>query len=147
MRKIVVWGKFDGLHQGQLEFLRHAKNLGNELYVIVIPDEKVRENTGKLPTKKAKERRDRLTGLDIITDVYIDCLSDGLQSILKLRPDVFAFGHDQKTQWEEKLQHYLSSQGLNPKYVYLGIYSNRTHASDPKHPNRNSIKSDTPIRN
>jgi len=129
MKKVVVWGKFDGLHQGQLEFLRHARNLGNELYVIVIPDEKVKENTGRLPIKKAVERMDELIRLDIITDVYIDCLSDGLQSILKLKPDVFAFGHDQKTQWEKKLQQYLSSHGLNPEYVYLGIYSNGTHAS------------------
>lgn len=132
MKKVAVWGKFDGLHQGQLEFLKHARELGDELYVVVVPDKKVKENSNELPVKTAEARKRELIGLDFITDVYVDCLSDGLQSILTLRPDVFAFGHDQKTQWEEQLQKYLSSQGLHPQYVYLGIYNNGTHAKDTK---------------
>lgn len=132
MKRVAVWGKFDKLHQGQLEFLRHAGGLGDELYVVVIPDEKVKENSGELPAKTAEARKRELIGLDFVTDVYIDCLSDGLQSILALRPDVFTFGHDQKTQWEKQLQKYLPSQGLHPEYVYLGIYNNGTHAKDLK---------------
>lgn len=132
MKKVAVWGKFDGLHPGQLEFLRHARDLGDELYAVVIPNGKVEENSGGLPAKTVEERRKELIGLEIITDAYIDCLSDGLQSILRLRPDVFAFGHDQRTQWEEKLQQYLFSQGLNPKYIYLEIYNNGIHANDLK---------------
>lgn len=132
LKKVAVWGKFDKLHQGQLEFLRHARELGNELYVVVIPDEKVKENSGGLPTKTAEARKRELIRLDFVTDAYVDCLNDGLQSILTLRPDVFAFGHDQKTQWEEQLQQYLSAQGLCTKYTYLRIYNNGTHAKDLK---------------
>ncbi len=132
MKKVAVWGKFDGLYQGQLEFLRHARELGDELYAVVIPDEKVRENSGELPAKTAEIRRKGLIGLDIITDAYVDSLCMGLQSILRLRPDIFAFGHDQQTRWEEKLQQYLSSNGLHPEYVYLGIYNDGIHASDIK---------------
>jgi len=133
LKKVAVWGKFDGTHQGHLEFLRHARELGDELYVVVIPDEKVRENSGEPPAKTAEARKRELIGLDFIRDVYVDSLSDGLQSILRLRPDVFAFGHDQKTQWEEKLQQYLSSQGLHLEYVYLGIYNNGIHTKDFRH--------------
>ncbi len=132
MKKVAVWGKFDGLHQGQLEFLRHARDLGDELYVVVIPNRKVKENSGELPAKTTEVRRRDLIELDVITNTYVDCLSDGLQSILTLRPDVFVFGHDQKTPWEEKLRQYLSSNGLHPEYVYLGIYNNGTHANDIK---------------
>lgn len=132
LKKVAVWGKFDGLHQGQLEFLKHARELGDELYVIVIPDEKVRENSSNRPVKSAEERKRELIGLDFITDAYVDCLSYGLQSILKLRPDVFAFGHDQKTKWEEQLQNYLSSQGLRPEYIYLKSYNNGIHSKDIK---------------
>lgn len=130
MKRVVVWGKFDGLHQGQLEFLRHARELGGELYVLVIPDEKVKENSGELPAKTAEARKRQLIGLDFVTDVYVDCLSEGLQSIPALRPDVFAFGHDQKTRWEGQLQQSLSSQGLHPEYIYLGIYNNGIHTKD-----------------
>ena len=132
MKKVAVWGKFDSLHKGHLEFLRHARELGNELYVVIIPDEKVKENSGRLPIKTKDARKRKLLELDFITDVYVDCLSEGLQSILKLRPDVFVFGHDQKTRWEEQLQNYLSSQGLHPEYVHLGIYDNGKHNRDTK---------------
>lgn len=130
MKKVAVWGKFDGLHQGHLEFLRRAKSLGNELYIIVIPDEKVLENSGRVPRKQAEERRKELMQLDFIKDVYIDSLSNGLHSILELKPDIFVFGYDQKTEWEKKLKHYLASYGLFPEYIYLDIYNNGVHSSD-----------------
>jgi len=130
MKKIVVWGKFDGLHDGHLEFLRKAKELGDELYVIIIPDEKVKENSGKNPGRTLEVRKRELLGLDIVADIYIDCLDDGLKSVLDLRPDFFVFGYDQKTKWEERLQEHLSSNGIFPKYVCLGVYSEGVHARD-----------------
>ncbi len=38
MVKVACWGKFDGLHDGHLEFLRHARNLGDGLYVVCSSD-------------------------------------------------------------------------------------------------------------
>jgi len=130
MKKVIVWGKFDGLHDGHLEFLRRAGELGDELYVVVIPDRKVQENSGMLPREVAGNRKEKLCGLDFVSNVYIDCLDDGLNSVLNLKPDVFVFGHDQMTQWEERLQKYLSSNGLFPEYVYLGVYNEGIHAKD-----------------
>ena len=60
MKKVAVWGKFNKLHKGQIEFFRHAKELGDELYVIIIPDEKVRENSGRLPVESVEERRRKI---------------------------------------------------------------------------------------
>ena len=130
MKKVAVWGKFDRLHPGHLKFLEQARELGDELYVVIIPDEKVKENSGELPKKTAAIRRKELLGLDIITNAYIDSLNDGLESILRLRPDIFAFGHDQRTRWEEELQQYLSSKGLYLEYVYLKSYHNGLHSKD-----------------
>lgn len=99
-KKVAVWGKFDGLHQGHIEFLRHARNLGDELYVILMPDEVVKEK-GKLP---AEERKQGLLKLEFVKGVFIDSFDrTGLSSILELKPDIFAFGHDQNTKWESKL--------------------------------------------
>lgn len=132
MKKVAVWGKFDILHKGHLEFLKNAKALGDELYIIVIPDKAVSENTYKTPDRTAKERQAKLKELDFIKEVYIDSLECGLSSILQLCPDIFAFGHDQKTVWEEKLQKYLSSKNLYPQYVRLGLYNKGIHASQLK---------------
>ncbi len=96
----------------------------------MIPDEKVKENSRSLPEKTAETRRRELIELDMISEAYVDSLNDGLESILKLKPDIFAFGHDQQTRWEERLQKYLSSNGLNPEYVCLGVYNNGIHSSE-----------------
>lgn len=41
--KVAVLGKFDGLNKGQLEFLSHAKELGDELYAVAISNNKFKE--------------------------------------------------------------------------------------------------------
>jgi len=128
-KKIIVWGKFDEIHNGHLEFLKNARKLGDELYIVIIPDKKVKENSGNLPVKTAKLRKKMLVELNFVTDVYIDCLSDGLKSVLKLNPDVFVFGHDQKTKWEKQLKEYFSFVGLDLDYVYLGVYNKGIHSS------------------
>jgi cytidyltransferase-like protein len=133
MKKVLVWGKFDGLHEGHLQFLKHARELGDELYVLIIPDSAVLENENERPEHKAEYRKETLSKLDFITGVFIDSFDNGLLSILKLKPDIFAFGHDQRTKWEERLQHFLSSKRLYPQYVYLGVYNNGIHASDIKY--------------
>ena len=133
MKKFAVWRKFDGLHEGHITFLRHAKELGDELYIIIISDNAVKENTGKFPEKKAGERERDLAKLDFIKDVYLSAsFKKGLDFILKLKPDIFAFGHDQKTKWEKELQDYLSSKGLFPQYIYLKAYNNGLHNRDLK---------------
>lgn len=139
MKKVIVWGKFDGLHEGHLQFLKNARELGDELYILVIPDSAVLENEKKKPEHTAEERRVALSRLDFVTEAFIDSFDSGLLSILKLRPDIFAFGHDQKTRWEEQIQDYLSSKGLHPQDVHLGVYNNGIHSSSMKHPVEQSL--------
>ena len=131
MKNVAVWGKFEGLHKGHIEFLKHARDLGDQLYVVILPD-KILRGHKSIVNREAEERRQDILGLEFVSEVYIDSLCEGLSSILELKPDIFALGHDQKTQWEKKLKQYLSSKGLHPEYVYLGIYNNGIHANDLK---------------
>ena len=130
MKKVVVWGKFDTLHEAHTEFLKNAKNLGDELYVVVIPDNLVIENTGKPPKKTAEERKYKLKELNFIKEVYIDSLTNGLDSILNLKPDIFAFGYDQKTKWEEQVKQYLSANRIYPRYIRLKTHNKEVHSSN-----------------
>nr|MCK4929709.1 adenylyltransferase/cytidyltransferase family protein [Nanoarchaeota archaeon] len=129
-RKVAVWGTFDKLHLGHIEFLRNAKKLGCELYVVIVPDKSVKENKGKLPKYSATERKNNILRLDFVKEAYVDCLSDGLESIINLRPEVFAFGHDQTTKWEKKLRDHLKQNGLSQTYIYLPAYSKGKPSSD-----------------
>ena len=131
-KKVAVWGVFDQLHEGHLEFLKNASKLGNELYVIIVPDKAVKENKDKSPINNAEERKNMILELDFVEGAYVDCLSSGLESILNLKPDIFAFGHDQNTKWEQQLKNYLQQKGLRPEYVHLSIYNQGEHGSDLK---------------
>jgi cytidyltransferase-like protein len=119
MKKVVVWGTFDLLHEAHKEFLQKAKKLGDWLAVIVIPDEAVIENKGKPPIFTQKERVNNLKKLEYVDEVFIDSLSRGLNSLIKLKPDIFAFGYDQKTKWERQLKRYLKEKGIKLKYIRI----------------------------
>lgn len=129
-RKVAVWGRFDELHDGSIKFLRNAKELGDELYIVIIPNKVYEDYKEKMPKNNAEVRKNNLLNLGFVKNVFIDCLKDGLESILDLKPDVFAFGHDQKTKWEEQLKDYLKQKGLSPEYVYLTVYNAGKHGSD-----------------
>jgi FAD synthetase len=128
--KVAVWGVFDNLHPRHIEFLRKAKALGDELYVVVIPDLFVKENKKYLPANNSAERRKKLLNLDFVKDAYVDCLTYGLESILNLKPDIFAFSHDQKSKWEAQLKDYLDRHSLFPKYVHMSVYNEDKHGSN-----------------
>lgn len=132
VKKIAVWGTFDKLHDGHMEFLKQAKKQGHELYVVIIPDDCVEENKKKAPANNSIKRKINILNLDFVRGAYIDCLSEGLESILALEPDIFVFGHDQKTKWEKQLKDYLQEKGLSPAYVHLKAYNTRRHGSDIK---------------
>lgn len=130
--KVAVWGTFGELHSGHVKFLEYAKALGNELYVVIVPNRVVKKNKGKIPKKSAEERKKALLKLDFVKEAYVDCLSDGLESIINLKPDIFAFGHDQRTEWEKQLRDYLKENGLFLEYIYLPAYNTGKHSSDLK---------------
>ncbi len=119
MRKVATCGTFDILHEAHKELLRKARRLGDSLAVIIVPDKIVFENKGRLPINNQEERKNNVKRLPFVNEVYIDCLSEELESLVALQPDIFVFGYDQTTQREEKLKEYLNNKGLNPEYVII----------------------------
>jgi len=133
---VMVWGTFDALHKGHIEFLRHAKSLvgeSGELYVIVVPDNIVQKNKGRFPYENEAKRKSNLEKLDCVDKVFIDSFEqNALVKIEKIRPDIFCFGYDQTTIWEDKLVKYLMKMGATTKVVRLRKYADGIHSSQIK---------------
>lgn len=131
LKKVFVWGKFDGLHNGHFEFLENAKKQGDELYVIVIPGIHIIKDGGKMYFSD-EERKNKLSDTRLVKKVLITSLREGddFSEVLRIKPDIFVLGHDQNTIWEEKLKKYLSDNGIYPDYIRLGIYNNGLHNKD-----------------
>jgi FAD synthetase len=96
-RRVVCAGTFDYLHQGHIDFLTQAKELGDELIVIVARDETVSRIKGFLPKHNEEFRAQRVRDTGIPDNVVLGNLENDLFHILEaLKPGVIALGYDQR---------------------------------------------------
>lgn len=96
MKKVLVFGAFDGIHGGHRYFLSEAKKKGTHLTVVVAPDVAVVALKGHFPARALAERMADVEALHIA-----DCVVAGDEEaknwgVLKReRPAIIALGYDQ----------------------------------------------------
>ncbi len=97
MKKVLVFGVFDGVHEGHREFLKQAKQLGDELVIVLARDVTVEKLKSRKPRLDFEERKNRLEKEDYVNKVIAgDEILGTWQSAKSERPDVIALGYDQK---------------------------------------------------
>jgi len=112
MKKVITYGTYDLLHQGHLNLLRRAKELGDYLIVGVTNDNFDRER-GKLNVcNNVLERVEAVKATGLVDQIIIeDYFGQKIDDIQKYNVDIFAIGSD----WEGKFD-YLNEYC---KVVYL----------------------------
>lgn len=112
MKKVITYGTFDLLHQGHLNLLRRAKELGDYLIVGVTSDS-FDKGRGKLNVRNnVLERVEAVKATGYADKVIIeDYVGQKIDDIQKFNVDIFAIGSD----WEGKFD-YLNEFA---KVVYL----------------------------
>ena len=129
MKKVITYGTYDLLHQGHINLLRRAKELGDYLIVGVTSDSFDR-GRGKLNVRNnVLERVEAVRKTGFADEIIIeDYLGQKIDDIQKYDIDIFAIGSD----WEGKFDY------LNEfcKVVYLprteGISSTMLRAESTK---------------
>jgi len=110
----MVFGTFDGLHPGHLDFFKQAAKWGDYLIIVVARDINVKKIKGHLPKFRERKRLNEVkkaipstslgTGKknsDIAIKRYSDKailggLKDPMAVIRKHKPDVICLGYDQR---------------------------------------------------
>ena len=112
MKKIITYGTYDLLHQGHINLLRRAKELGDYLIVGVTSDSFDR-GRGKLNVRNnVLERVEAVKATGYADEIIIeDYVGQKIDDIQKYNVDIFAIGSD----WEGKFD-YLNEF---TKVVYL----------------------------
>lgn len=126
--KIMVFGTFDGLHKGHINFFKQAKNLFKNSFLIVsiARDKNVIEIKNKKPELPEKERFNLVQKSGFVDKVVFGGKNKYLSHILKEKPDVIALGYDQKA-YTKNLKKDLKNKDLLTKIVRLKPYKEKIY--------------------
>lgn len=96
-KKVMVFGVFDGLHEGHRNFLNQAKQYGDHLIVVVAPDTAVQQFKNRLPHFSLPDRINFLSKEGIADEIVEgDRVQYSWEVIKKYQPSIIALGYDQE---------------------------------------------------
>lgn len=96
LKKVLIFGTFDGIHPGHIFFLNEAKKLG-KLFVSVSSDKNASILKKKSLWKKENQRKKEVMNLRIAERVIVgDKKIGNWNTIKKIKPDIIALGYDQR---------------------------------------------------
>jgi FAD synthetase len=122
MKKIAIcFGTFDGLHQGHEDYLRQAKEVSDELVVIVARDATVMDVKGNLPNVNEKDRLLKVQEHPLVDDARLGYHDDKYRILEDVRPDVICLGYDQEA-FTENLDAELARRGLSASIMRCQPY-------------------------
>ena len=122
MKKVMVFGAFDCLHPGHLDFFKQAKKLGDFLIVSVGTDRNVKKIKGKKPLFSQDERLALVGECRIVDQAVLGDENNFYEHIKDYKPDVICLGYDQWVS-EKEVETELLKVGLKKtKVVRLKPY-------------------------
>lgn len=93
----MVFGTFDILHAGHLDFFRQAKKLAKYLIVVVARDKFVKEAKGKSPKHSEKTRTRRVRNSPLVDKAILGSRTHNFYRTIRThKPSIIALGYDQK---------------------------------------------------
>jgi FAD synthetase len=121
--KIMIFGTFDGLHQGHLNFFKQARKLSTNPFLIasIARDFNVKRIKGVQPMFSQRKRMSLVKKIDTIDKVILGGKDKYLPHILKERPNIIALGYDQKF-YVKNLKKDLKKLGLSVQIHRLRPY-------------------------
>ncbi|MFP4001637.1 MAG: adenylyltransferase/cytidyltransferase family protein [Candidatus Natronoplasma sp.] len=124
--RVMAAGTFDLLHLGHLHYLQEAKEMGDELIVVIACDETVREHKHE-PLMDEEVRREMVGALKPVDKAIIGSQEDKFDTVEKVDPDIIALGYDQRHE-EEKLKEDLRVRGMDD--IEVRRMSHHSHELD-----------------
>jgi FAD synthetase len=122
MKKVMVFGAFDGIHPGHLDFFKQAKKFGDYLIVSVGRDVNVEKIKGKKALFAEEQRLELVSSLKIVDKAVLGASHNFYVHINEYKPDVICLGYDQWAKEEEVYSELKKVGLLNTSVVRLNPY-------------------------
>ena len=122
MKIVMVFGTFDGVHQGHEYLLGEAKKLGDRLVVCIARDATVEQINGRRPRRPEIERREALAQDRYVDQVvYGDRQLGSYRIVEEIDPDIIALGYDQ-TELKADLTRWISVHDKSIQLVDIAAH-------------------------
>ncbi len=128
MKKILVFGTFDSLHPGHINFFEQAKKLGDYLVAVVARDVTVEKVKGRPPRRNENERLAAVIGSGKVDKALLGNLGDPYAIIKEVNPNIIALGYDQNS-FSRDLPAALKKENLKIKILRLKPYKPEIYKS------------------
>ena len=128
--RIMVFGTFDILHKGHLNFFKQARKLSPTPYLIVsvARDLNVQKIKGRKPDATEKQRLAAIKKCTLVDKSVLGGKKKHIPHILKEKPDVIALGYDQRA-YVKNLKNLLKKKGLKVKVARLKAFYPKIYKS------------------
>lgn len=128
-RTALIFGVFDGIHDGHRAFISEAKSQGERLVAVVARDSVVNTLKGKPPLHNEADRIKSLLEVPDIDLVFLGDLEEGTYNIVKeIKPDIIYLGYDQQSLFDNIS--YAMSEGILPE---IELVYGKAHKGDTLH--------------
>ena len=121
--RVMVFGTFDVIHEGHLDFFKQARSLAENVYLIIsiARDVNVARIKKRLPKYDELARKQALVDLGVANEVVLGSVDDYLAHIKTYQPDIIALGYDQIV-YTETLEEDLLKLGISSQIIRLHSY-------------------------
>lgn len=129
-KKAIVFGTFDILHPGHLDFFKQAKAIAGvegKLVVVVARDLNVKQAKGMFPINNENRRLLDVSRQEIVDEALLGEPTDKFRIIAKIRPDIICLGYDQKV--PEGFDEWLKKGSMKIEVVRLKPYKDEVFKS------------------
>jgi FAD synthetase len=117
MIKVLVFGTFDCLHKGHIDFLKQARKYGDFLIAIVGRDKNVEKLKNHHPIKNEQQRLKDLIDCKFVDRVLLGNKKNPYELIKIISPNVICLGYDQRY-FADSLEDELKKMGLSRIKTY-----------------------------
>lgn len=119
----MIFGTFDGLHLGHLNFFEQARSLAENPFLIVSisRDKNVEKIKNRKTTLSENKRMMLVKKSKLVNKVVLSGVEKYIPHIVKENPEIIALGYDQKA-YVKNLKNELLKEGMKVKIVRLKPY-------------------------
>ncbi|MBT3272318.1 MAG: adenylyltransferase/cytidyltransferase family protein [Spirochaetales bacterium] len=129
MKRVLVFGTFDLIHPGHINFLRQARRRGRWLIVSIARDGFVSHMKKRAPVHTEHERLTRILETRLVKEAYLADEEIGTYAVIReAKPDIICLGHDQDM-LKDNLLNWLREQKIEIPVVTLSAHKAHRYKS------------------